>query len=102
MTPAAVVWLSHREAIVGSTWRRGDRVTSLERDELEPLSAFLNRVLDQVGDAGPVIVVGPEAARLELERAYVSMYRRPDRLLDVAAPVRLSAPEILARLHQAA
>jgi hypothetical protein len=39
--------------------------------------------VDEMGDRDRIVILGPDAMRVELEREYVTINRRPDRLLDV-------------------
>ncbi|HEY2916423.1 MAG TPA: hypothetical protein VGI98_04325 [Candidatus Limnocylindrales bacterium] len=43
----------------------------------------LGRVVHEIGDADRVSIVGPRLRRLDLERAYVAISHRPDRLRDL-------------------
>jgi hypothetical protein len=44
---------------------------------------YLHRIIDEVGDAERVSIAGPGDLRLALEREYVAIRRRPDRLHDL-------------------
>ena len=62
-------------------------------------SSYLETVIHVIGDRRRVMILGPDAARLALERAYVAIFHRPDRLVDVepADTVRLEDLIDLAR-----
>ncbi len=73
----------------------------LERDRLRHRSAHLRRVAALVPASGPVLVMGPGAARLELERILVAADRRYRRERSVwsEASGRLTDRELIARLR---
>jgi hypothetical protein len=86
--PAAVVWLDMAHAFVARSRDGHPAVTEVHRAfDLEP--AYLLRVLHAAADCERLVVMGPDAARVALEREYVSIYRRPDRLIDAG---QVSAP----------
>jgi hypothetical protein len=95
--PSAVVWVNGREALVtyiddlGRISSRGvDRGYSTEQ-------GFLADVISTIGDQERLMILGPTSARLALERAYVEIYHRPDRLVDVE-PAAGADPDELASL----
>lgn len=73
----------------------------LERDRLRHRSAHLRHVAALVPDTGPVLVMGPGSARLELERILVAADRRRRRERPVLceASGRLTDRELIARLR---
>jgi hypothetical protein len=73
----------------------------LERDRIRHRRAHLRRVAAMVPDSGPVLVMGPGLARLELERALVAADRRSRRERPVVSEAsgRLSDRELIARLR---
>jgi hypothetical protein len=79
---AAVVWLDRRHALVARV--RGDHsvVTEVERDA-DPDTQYLLRVVHEAAGCDRVVIMGPDAARIDFEREYVTLYRRPDRLIDI-------------------
>jgi hypothetical protein len=64
-----------------------------------PVSFFVAQVVRTIGDRERVVILGPSSIRLALERDYVAIFRRPDRLVDVepAGPVTLK--DLVDRLH---
>jgi hypothetical protein len=100
--PSAAVWLDNRAAIVARMDHSGRISTcTIERGWLaeEP---FLGTVVRAVGDRERVVILGPDTVRLELERAYVASYHRPDRLVDVELAGVVSEAELVERLRQLA
>ena len=99
VAPKAAVWINRRRAMV-ATMSRDGRVTTCEisRGWL-PVRAYLAQVVRVIGDRQRVVILGPSSVRLALEREYVSMYQRPDRVVDVepAGPVKLQ--DLVDRLH---
>jgi hypothetical protein len=95
---AAVVWVSRREAIVARLVDGRETTSWIVRHWTEPQPAYLHRIVHEVGDRERVLILGSEMTRLELERAHVSTYHRPDRLVDVEPDRWTSRPAVLARL----
>ena len=94
--PCAIAWIDPRRAIVVSM--HPDReVTTCEiaRGSLEE-SVYLAQVVRVIGDCQRVVILGPGTDRLALEREYVDIFRRPERLVDVE-PARPVPPEELVR-----
>src|SRR3989304_41459 len=42
---------------------------------------YLTRIVDRIGDRDRVVIVGPGRVRMRLDRAYVSLLRRPGHLV---------------------
>jgi hypothetical protein len=97
---AAVVWLNHRDAVVARSVAGRETVVSIERGPIEAEPTFLNRILHEIGDRDRIVILGPGEARLELERSYTSLYRRPERLVDVELSGPLWAEDLLARARE--
>jgi hypothetical protein len=96
---SAVAWINGRQASVAAM--SGDGSTStceISRGSLSE-AAYLAQVVRLIGDRQRVVILGPSSVRLALEREYVAMFRRPDRLVDVepAGPVTLE--ELVDRLR---
>jgi hypothetical protein len=90
--PSAVAWIEDRRALVARMSLDGRISTcEIERGDQDEL-AYLAVVVHAIGDRERVVILGPSDARLALEREYVALYRRPDRLVDVepAGPVPLA------------
>jgi len=99
---SAVAWLNDHHAVVAGIDGDG-KVTREVVDrgrgtEIEYLAA----VVRSIGDRERVMILGPDQARLELEREYVAIYRRPYRLVDVEPAGRMDAEAIVARLRRLA
>ena len=94
-TASAVVWVDATRAIVASV--EGDGQTStcdINRGSLHE-SGYLEQVVRAVGDRRRVMILGPDAERLALEREYVAVYHRPERLVDVEPAQVVSRDELL-------
>lgn len=94
----AVVWVNGRQAVVATGSRRGRPTVVEVTREIEPEGSFLGRVVREIGDRERVVILGPGSARLALEREYVSMYQRPDRLVDVEPAGPVTERELVERL----
>jgi hypothetical protein len=87
---AAVVWLDRSHALVARAHDGQSVITEVDRD-LDPETQYLLRVAHEAAGCDRVVIMGPDASRIAFEREYVSIYRRPDRLIDLgpsAAPDR--------------
>jgi hypothetical protein len=94
-TPSAVVWIDPASAVVASV--EGDGQTStcdIARGSLHE-SRYLEQVIRAIGDRRRVMILGPDAARLALEREYVAVFHRPERLVDVEHAHLVSRDELL-------
>ncbi|HEX2627038.1 MAG TPA: hypothetical protein VHL56_09055 [Candidatus Limnocylindrales bacterium] len=95
---AAVVWLDRRHALVARAQEGHSIVSEVERDtDLEP--DYLLRVVHAAADCERVVVMGPDAARIDFEREYVALYRRPDRLIDVGYASQPARSELIEQLQ---
>lgn len=100
--PSAVVWIDDRHAYVATNATSGDLLFS----EIRPRDgapvedpSYLVRVADAIGDRERVSIMGPDTCRLALEREYVTIFRRPDRLVDVEPSPLADRIEIAERLR---
>jgi hypothetical protein len=100
--PAAVAWINGRMAIVATIERDGQISTCTVDRGLETEASYLAIVVRVIGDRERVVILGPSSVRLALERAYVSMYRRPERLVDVEEAAALDEAGVVARLRELA
>jgi hypothetical protein len=98
--PTAVVWINARLAVVAVAHDDGERTICTQKVDrhIETETEFVGRVVAAVGDTERVMVVGPNHARLALERAYVAIYQRPDRIIDVERVGPLDSRELVAAL----
>lgn len=100
--PSAVVWINERTASIALMDEDG-RPSTCDIDRgLEPELSFLAIVVRAIGDRERVVVLGPNEMRLALEREYVAIHHRPDRLVDVEPARGLSRLELLRRLRELA
>jgi hypothetical protein len=99
VAPSAVVWINGREASVVAVSSDGRISTcDISRGWL-PEPSYLAQVVRVIGDRQRVMILGPSSMRLALEREYVAIYRRPDRLVDVEPAGPLSAEELVDRVR---
>jgi hypothetical protein len=59
---------------------------------------YLAAVVDEIGEAARVVVLGADALRVDFEREYVAIGHRPDRIVDVSPHEALDRDAVLARL----
>jgi hypothetical protein len=100
--PSAVVWIDRGHALVATTVRDGGIVVSevtRRGGEVAPDANYLARVVERIGDRERVVILGPGEARLALEREYVAIYRRPERLVDVEPSGPLDRGALIERLR---
>jgi hypothetical protein len=100
--PSAVVYIDRSHAVVVRTMAGASvAITDVKRRLPDDLS-FLFRVADQIGERRRVAIVGPDDLRLELEREYVSLYHRPDLLVDVERGEATPVDDLIGRLAELA
>jgi len=95
---AGAVFIDHWHAIVARSAGSAPTVTDLTRD-LETEPEFVLRVARETADCDRLVVMGPNDERLAFEREYVSLYQRPDRLLDDEAIATATRFDLLDRLR---
>lgn len=99
---SAAVWINGRSAIVAAMDPEGT-ISTCEIDRgIEPESSYLAIVVRTIGDRERVLILGPSSTRLALEREYVAIHRRPDRLVDVEPGDVLDRVELVRRLCELA
>jgi hypothetical protein len=81
-TSAAVVWLDREHALIARARRGLPAITEIDREE-DIESAYLLRVAHEAQGCDRVVIMGSDASRIAFEREYVSLYRRPERLIDI-------------------
>lgn len=98
----AVAWVDHLTALVAHRQADGTavvtelgRATSVADDD----PTFLARIADVIDDADRVVILGPGDMRTRLEREYVTIWHRPDRLVDVEPSGPVGRDDLLARLR---
>ncbi|MFZ5853086.1 MAG: hypothetical protein ACOYXS_01095 [Chloroflexota bacterium] len=98
----AVTWIDSTRAIVARTGRNGRISVSVIRPDpelVEERIPFLSQVVDEIGDRDRVVIMGPDAMRVELEREYVTIFQRPDRIVDVETSGPTEQTELVRRLE---
>jgi len=98
---AAVVWIGPEMAMIARRDGAGEvDILDIPRSSAGPDDPrhYLVEVVDRIGAAARVVVLGPDALRLDLEREFVAIGHRPDRIVDVSPHERLHRDAILARL----
>lgn len=99
---SAVVWIGEDAAMVAEMDRDGWMATcTIDRGRLPELS-YLGLVVKTIGDRERVVILGEGVDRLALEREYVAIYQRPERLVDVEPSGPVTEAELVERLHQLA
>jgi hypothetical protein len=97
--PSAAVWINGRQANVATIGVDGHvRTCEISRGWLSEQS-YLAQVIRAIGDRERVAILGPTSERLALERDYVAIYHRPDRLIDVEPAGPTSSDELIERLR---
>jgi len=99
--PDAVVWVDERHAIDARADADGIATTEIRRIG-QPEIRYLARVVHELRDREHVMIVGPQPARLGLEREYVAITHRPDRLIAAPAAARGGGTAILERMERLA
>jgi hypothetical protein len=96
----AVAYVDRDHALIVKTTADGAvGVIDIPRRWPEDVS-YLLRIVDQVGDRERVVILGPDTLRLELEREYVAVYHRPDRMVDVERTAHETAGHLISRLAE--
>jgi hypothetical protein len=92
----AVVLLAATEAVVARTRPDGrDEIARVPRRGSRPgAPPFFLRVLHELGDRAPVVIMGTAPDRTAFEREFVMVSHRPDRLVEDAS-VHDAHPEAL-------
>lgn len=60
---------------------------------------FLAHIAHAIGDQKRLLILGPGSIRLALECEYASMFRRPERLVEVKASGPVDAPQLADRIR---
>lgn len=96
--PSAVVWLDRTHALVARANAGRPEVTEVDRS-FDAETDYLLRVLHAAADCDRLVVMGADADRVALEREYVALYRRPDRLIDVGQVDAPRAADLVEQLR---
>jgi hypothetical protein len=102
VVPSAVIWIDGRRAFVARMSAAGRISTGTIDRGVEPEASFLARVVHAIGDQARVMILGPNTARLALEREYVAIQQRPDRLVDVEPSGPLDRSQLVDRVRELA
>jgi len=100
-TVAAVVWIGPEGARVASRDALGMtdvREVPLRMDDPDDVSGYLADVVDAIGAARRVVVLGPADMRLDLEREFVAIGHHPERIADAGPSGSLEDDALLGRL----
>lgn len=97
----AVVLFAATEAVVARTRPDGyDEIVRIRRrTRAADAPAFHVRVLHEVGERAPILILGPVAERTAFEREFVAVSHRPDRLFEDASVVDAHPEALLERLR---
>jgi hypothetical protein len=101
-SPTAVVSIDDHEAIVGLIDDSGRICSCTVTRGGCPQLEYLSTVVRVIGDRERVAILGTGSMRLALEREYVGVVKRPERLIDVEPVGRVDAVEVLDRLRRLA
>jgi hypothetical protein len=93
---AAIVLLAASEAVIARTRPDGrDEIARVQRrSHRADAPPFHVRILHELGDRAPVVIMGPAADRTAFEREFVAVSHRPDRLMEDAS-IHDAHPEAL-------
>jgi hypothetical protein len=100
--PSAVAWIGDRHAVVAEIDATGHIMTCTIERQGAPEQRYVALVVEAIGDRQRVVILGPGNTRLLLERAYVSIYHRPDRLVDVEEAGAVAEADLVRRLRELA
>ena len=95
--PTAVVWINEGQALVARSTGDGISMVEITRG-VHPETQYLAHIVHEIGDGERVMIVGSGPLRLALEREYVSISHRPDRLISASTIARADGAEIVDRL----
>ena len=98
---AAVVWVGAEGARIACRDALG--VTAVREvppraDDPDDASGYLADVVDALGGARRVVVLGPDDLRLDLEREFVAIGHHPERIADAGPSGTLDDAALLERL----
>jgi hypothetical protein len=96
-----ITWIDSQRAIVARRMPGGTvemRDFPMPADETERLAALADVAL-AIGEPDRVLVLGDSALRMLLEREYVTIYRRPDRLEDIEPEGPITRDDLVRQLR---
>ena len=97
---AAAVWINGRTARMALLDDAGEVSTCEVERGFEPEPSYLAIVIRAIGDRERVAILGPSSMRLALEREYVAISRRPERLIDVEPAGLLGLRDLIDRVRE--
>ena len=97
---AAAVWINGRTARIALLDDAGQVSTCEIARGLEPEPSYLAIVIRAIGDRERVAILGPSSMRLALEREFVAIHHRPERLVDVEPAGALEMPDLVRRVRE--
>lgn len=100
--PDAVVWVDERHAIVAQRDEAGGISTVEIRRAMQNQERYLGHVVHEIGGHEHVMVVGPQPMRVALERRFVAVGHRPDRLMALPAMAGSTGQRILVGIDRLA
>ena len=100
--PATVVWINGRQATVARCSSARHVTTRTIERGIESQLVYLGRVTHAIGECERVVILGPGTDRLALEREYVAVNHRPDRLVDVEPAGAMDVSELMSRARELA
>ena len=100
--PSAIVWIDGRHAIVASTASDGGIATECVDRGTASETEYLAHIVHEIGDRPTVSIVGPSSVRLALEREFVAINHRPERLVGIPLAARNTEAQILTRMRRLA
>ena len=86
--PDAVVWLDEVHAILALRDEAGAISTAEFRRSQQPEPRYLAQIVHQLGGSEHVLILGPEDARVALERRFVAVTHRPERLMATGGQIQ--------------
>jgi len=98
---AAVVWIGADGARIACRDAVGVmavREVPLRMEDPDDVSGYLADVVDALGGAKRVVVLGPDDLRLDLEREFVAIGHHPERIADAGPSGTVDDEALLARL----
>jgi hypothetical protein len=100
--PNAVVWIDGEHAIVSGSEPDGETTTEEIDRGTATETEYLARVVHEIGDRATVSVIGPSSVRLALEREFVAISHRPDRIVGIPQSARVAGAQIRERMRRLA
>ena len=100
--PSTVVWIDEDHAIVARTEPDGGiAAEQVERGRASE-TEYLAHVVDKIGNRATVSIAGPSWIRLALEREFVAINHRPERLVGIPTSALVAETAILERMRRLA